>query len=1078
MRFALSFCIVCLNTWLLIAQTTQGIVTGRVFDRQSTKGIGGATITYLNLATNETGSVRTNAQGIYAIPFLSPGRYRIKAESAPNYQPQTLQRLDLQVAGRVELNFPLRSFAELRQGGLYNGGSVSLAGQREVVSFFGPDVGFAAPLQVLEPKSGTLQPALSYVIESDEINSLPLRGRDPYSLVASIPGTTTDANTTLSLNLSINGQRPSSSNFLLDGVENNDTLNTGTRVQVPPELVESYRVSTNNFSAEFGRTSGFVANVVTRAGSNALHGTVYTYLGNDVFNANSFQDNRQGISRRPDRQLYTGFWAGGPVRKDRLWFSTGFERYSIRGNDNPVRYFLPGAQASAFSVQSSEAAQLLQRFPSPASGINALTAAVTLAPQVAIDQIALLERLDYRSASGANRITGRLAMSRHDQPDFTFSPYKDFTSGSSLNSTGVSLEYLHTLGPALVNDLRFGYSSAEQRLDRGHSEIPTLVSGDGTLLPGSPLLLSSRDYASTSELSDSVVWIRGRHIVAAGGGYELNLPSSSNSFGQAGYFVFQNVVAFLLDQPFLLGLAASRQALPQLMLPDLDRSYRNNQFFGFVQDNLKLNPRIGLSLGLRYDSFGTLKNTGIEDAPFMPGPGTAIEQRIAGASIAYTSHGGGSVYQPDRNNWSGRLGVSCDLTGNGTTILRAGFGIYYDRPFGALVQSIQFNSLDFRFANLPPRSVNYLQPFRGSFGGFLGSPGPGGAPATFSGGLTNFFWINSGLRPPYVQTWFGGIQRQLARNLTFEVSQAGALGRKLVASDVVNRNFSVLPSPENSSGLLNPTVPAAIVYRSNAGSSDYLALSAIARYRTGRAVVQAAYTYSHSIDNQSDPLLGESVSPTAQSSGAAGIAAFTRQFDSRVDRASSDFDERHNFVFYSLYSLPSPESGVLKQLLRGWDVAELASFRSGFPFTVIAPSGINALRNNRANYLGGDTKGSASVAGGQQFLNPAVFADPAQTSPFALGTLGRNSIAGPGFFSIDASISKSFALPRLGESGRIVVRADAFNLLNHTNLANPDPFLASPTFGISQFGTSNVSFLERHSDEIPRQIRFQIKLVF
>jgi hypothetical protein len=171
---------------------------------------------------------------------------------------------------------------------------------------------------------------------------------------STLPGATSDTATARSLGLSITGQRLSSSSFLFDGVENNHTLNTGTLIQVAPEMVESYRASTNNFSAEYGRTPGFVANAVTRASSNALHGTVYAYLGNDVFNANSFQDNRQAITRRPDRELYVGYWAGGPVRKDRLWFSSGFEKYRLYGEEDPQTYSLPGAAALSFGAPNSD----------------------------------------------------------------------------------------------------------------------------------------------------------------------------------------------------------------------------------------------------------------------------------------------------------------------------------------------------------------------------------------------------------------------------------------------------------------------------------------------------------------------------------------------------------------------------------------------------------------------------------------------------------------------------------------------------------------------------------------------------
>ena len=300
-------------------------------------------------------------------------------------------------------------------------------------------------------------------------------------------------------------------------MENNDQLNSGTRIQVAPELVDTYRISTNNFSAESGRAAGFVANAATKSGSNAFHGVIYSYLGNDALNANTFQDNLQGAAKRADKEVPVGFQAGGPVRKDRLWFSTGFEKFRDHGTGDPQTYLVPGALAALF-LTPGPSASLLQQFPSPGRGVNALSANVVLSPTVTIDQRLLLERLDYRSKKGDQTLTARFALSRQTQPDFNFSPYPGLNSGSLSGSSGIAVEHLLTFTPSLISDLRLGWNSSKQELRRAHPEIPTLQSADTVTLPGSGLLFGFTNRGSTWELNESLQWIRGRHIVTIGGG--------------------------------------------------------------------------------------------------------------------------------------------------------------------------------------------------------------------------------------------------------------------------------------------------------------------------------------------------------------------------------------------------------------------------------------------------------------------------------------------------------------------------------------------------------------------------------
>ena len=206
------------------------------------------------------------------------------------------------MAARLDIDFRLRPISDVWESGQYR--SVFLPGTQTIVTFYGPDVDTSrsGTFEGQQGKRGTLESAVSAVIDANEIERLPLAGRDVYTMLVALPGVTADAGTSRGLGVSVNGQRPSASNFLLDGVENNNYLITGPLTAEAPEAVQEYRISTNNYSAEYGRTAGFVANAVSRGGSNQFHGIGYWYLKNAALNANGFQENLAGISRLADNE--------------------------------------------------------------------------------------------------------------------------------------------------------------------------------------------------------------------------------------------------------------------------------------------------------------------------------------------------------------------------------------------------------------------------------------------------------------------------------------------------------------------------------------------------------------------------------------------------------------------------------------------------------------------------------------------------------------------------------------------------------------------------------------------------------
>src|ERR1017187_3677383 len=299
----------------LAAQTTQGLISGSIINSVTGQPVAGASVTYTSETLAATGTLQSDAGGYYFLPLLSAGTYSIRT-TADGYQSQELEQLELPVAGRVQIDFKLRPLSDVWESGQYR--SVFLPGSKTIVTFYGPDVDTSrsGTFEGQSGKRGTLDTSVSYVIDPAQIGDLPLNGRDVYTMLVSLAGVAANNGTARGLGISVSGQRPSASNYLLDGVENNNYLVTGPLNPVAPEAIQEYRISTNNYSAEYGRTSGFIANAVTRAGGSQFHGVAYEYLKNAALNAADFADNLQGLGRRQDNENQFGYQVGGPVLRN------------------------------------------------------------------------------------------------------------------------------------------------------------------------------------------------------------------------------------------------------------------------------------------------------------------------------------------------------------------------------------------------------------------------------------------------------------------------------------------------------------------------------------------------------------------------------------------------------------------------------------------------------------------------------------------------------------------------------------------------------------------------------------------
>ncbi|MEP6960645.1 MAG: carboxypeptidase regulatory-like domain-containing protein [Acidobacteriota bacterium] len=1023
------------------AQTTQGVISGRLVNSTTGRAIAGAIVTYASATSTSGGSSMTGADGYYSLPLLSPGTYRVRA-NAMLYQSQEVQELELAVASRLDLSFRLRPLSDVWESGQTN--SVFLPGQRTIVTFFGPDVDSTrtGSFDANRGRRAPLETTVSDVIRSSDIADLPLAGRDVYTMLVTQPGVSSDGATARGLGLAVNGQRPSASNFLLDGLENNNYLITGPLVTVAPQAIQEYRISTNNYSAEYGRTAGYLANAITRSGANQFHGTAYLYLKNEILNGNGFQNNLAGIKRTPYKESQPGFWVGGPIRPDRLFFSSSYEFFRSRGLQPPQTFVFPNLPVFRnFAPEGRQSRTLLDSYAPPAVAGPGVIGSLDLRAPVSVNRHLAIERLDFNPDS-KDRINGSLLLGRLGRPDFIWTPYKDFISPLTQNTWRLGGTHTHTFSADLLNEARIGYSHDDLHWDRPHPEIPTLVSSDGTLLPGSPAFYAYKNVNKSLELVDNVTISRGIHRITAGVGALFRSSDGYLTAGRDAQYRFTGVTTFIQDRPAFFRAPIQRSTMPVLRVPQYDREYRYQQYFGFVQDTVRVSSRLTANYGLRYESFGAPRNVGaVKDALVALGPGSTLAQQLATSKLTVPASGDQQLYGRDGNNWAVRAGASYDLTGSGRTLLRGSYGIFYDRPFDNLWQNLRNNDFIVPQVTLTATTTNYLGPVQGVLDTLVGR--------TLNANFPTVTLMDPNLRNGRVHSYFAGMQHRLKERLTVEVNALGSYGRRLITSDVVNRDFSTL------AGRYNPALPD-VSYRSGQGFSNYNALTAVLRYQSGRGMLHAAYTWSHAIDNQSEPLAGDffnltftSISTTPPTSGR---ATFSRQFDPQADRANADFDQRHNLVMMYSYYLPGSHFA-----LRDWSVSGLTAFRSGFPFSPLGPTdtagaGQGYVLNNRPDLLNPSAALFANpgdVRGGKLLVNGAAFAPAA---PSALGNLGRNPFAGPGFYNFDVALGRSFRVPHLGESTWLRFRADAFNLLNHANLGNPDTTLGSSTFGVAQYG--------------------------
>ena len=1110
--------VAALVSWPLAAQEVTGNITGAVVD-PSGAAVANATVTVT--ATSQgivLRTLQTNEVGLYSATLLPVGTYSVTVEAA-GFKRSTRDSIELNANAKYTADFQLE-VGTVDQEVSVVASAVQVELQTAQMS------GLISGTQVRElalnnrhfAQLVALQPGVSSNL-SDQI----------------YVGTTNPSGGNNIVGLAINGMRQSQNNWTVDGADNVDRGSNITIQQYPSiDAIEEIKIVRSAYSSEFGRAGGGQISVITKSGTRDLHGSVYEFWRNDKLNANNFFNNLNNIRRPPLRYNDFGYTAGGPVYIPRVYdgrnktfffFSEEFRRV-INYNANNVQVptlderqgIFANPVCTALSADFSTCTDtgtritnisplaqayvkdIFSKLPAPTNGNNLLVPlrGVFNARQEII-------RIDHNVGQKLS-LSGRYL---HDSIP-TIEPGGLFTnlflpgvSTTQTDSPGRSLVIrgTYSFSPTLYNEAVWAWSRGgifshpigltatanspdikPALVFPGNPErVPTLAFTGGltTVSSYGPYNNFSYDHA----LSDNVTKVVGRHTLKFGGQFHIYRKSENQLADNAGGFTFTNTprpaANVTLQQSwayFLLGYVSTFSQVSQ----DLTADLRSRTFETYLQDDFKMRPNLTLNLGLRYSNFREPTEAAGLLTNFVPARfdiarafqiDPATGNRIAGTGDPFNgviqagknSPYGNKVAHENNLNFAPRIGLAWDPFGNGETSVRAGYGMFYDATLVGPFQSNIGANPTASFTNLSISNTRFDNP-------------SAGAPA-ISLAPSNLRVWDPNYKDPYVQQWSLEIQRQVMSDATFSIGYVGSKGTHLIGIADINQ---VAPGAAAAAGLVPPGgyITSGIRPRLNilrpyrgynainavmsAFNSNYHALQTSFNKRFSSAGnVGFAYTWSKNLtDNGSDR------SNAPQNS-----------YNWHADYGRAVLDRRHVMTVSYVYPLPflADSSGVLKQVLGGWELSGIFTYNSGLPLTVTSalgndPGGLGSVNNAASTASGrpdliGDVNSGSDIRTVNKWFNTAAFAE-VPAGVYRPGNAGRSIIDAPGIVRWDFSLFKKFPIR---ERASIQLRGEAFNILNHANFT-------TPTGGQLQLGNANFGRILGARD--PRQIQVAAKLVF
>jgi hypothetical protein len=1076
--------VLCFITFVLFiniapAQSPNGTVSGIVLD-PSGGIIAGADVLIINGATGVQYAGKANNEGFYVAPNIPPGTYRIQVSNS-GFKTIIKPDIIIHVQDALAINFTL-----------------PIGAASEIVTVEG-----GAPL--IDAESA----AVSTVVDRQFADNLPMNGRSFQTLIQLTPGVVLSPSTGADPGqFSVNGQRTNSNYWMVDGVSANvgssvlfggsglaGSVGTysvfgGTNSLVSVDALQEFRIQTSTYAPEFGRTPGGQISIVTRSGTNQLHGTLFEYFRNDILDANNWFNTSvtPALPKAEERQNNFGGTFAGPILKDKTFFFFSYEGLRLRLPQTQLA-IVPDTASVQGGISARENAipgmqPFLNAFPLP-NGPEIFTPC-----DPATDQTCPASRqkptgtaqfnssfsnpatLDAYSLRIDHKLNDKLAIfgrynhspSEIHQRGMFGSPLSTaFDSNVAIQTATVGSTWI--ISPGAANDLRFNYSrtnaSTEAQVDSfaGAVPLPSLSFPSPYTDKNARLILAIfplganlqagaliRNLQRQLNAIDSVSAQVGSHTLKFGADYRRLSPVYSP-------YRYQQT-AYILD----IQSAESGTLLASKTQSNVGTTLLLNNFSAYMQDTWRVVPRMTVTYGLRWDvdfapysaegaSFPAVTGFDLKDL-------SALALAPAGAASFKTSFG----------NLAPRLGIAYKISQKqeSETVVRGGFGVFYDLASSEIGNLI--NQAGYPFTASSPLT------FGGTFP--LSPTSAAAAPpiiappnATNQGSLTAF---DPRLRLPYSLEWNAAVQHQLGRYQTVSASYIGSIGRRLLQTANI---FS--PNPNYGQAFLV----------SNSATSDYSALQLQFQRQLSQGLqALASYTWSHSIDDASAGSLGDG------NGGANNLVV-----NPNANRGPSDFDIRNQFSLGLTYDIPVPKSKpFIRTIVGGWSTENFVLARTAPPVNVYNGTWGLSLSNAATAVRPDVVSGQPLYLSGAQYpggkaINPAAFVEPPTDSngnPLRQGDLGRNALRGFGAFEWDFAVHREFPLH---ESIRLQFRAEMFNVLNHPSFAPPDRDLSRPQFGkstellgqyLSGGNLGGGGFNPLYQIGGPRSIQFALKLMF